>query len=1040
MNELFGLSMNLIAVVMLVAFGLCMAVFAGIFFANRTMFRMGLRNIGRRRAQTALVVSGLMLATVIITAAFTTGDVIDYSATKMTYDNLQRTDLSLHHFRTADASEPTESSYAPEPVTAGFEHAFAGDPDIEGFVPFLYEPVPVLNPGTRLSEPVAILSGFDGERLARFGGLRLAGGGEADILALGDDEVLAGKRIAEATDTQVGDTIVVFAQNRQVPLRVTGIVKDERASGALDFGPGVQLGGMAVKLATAQRITGREGLITTINVALRGGVRDTLDRIEPAEKRLLAFEADNAAKSEIGLGDMRFQVEPLKADAMEAGRLTASTFTTAFLVLGLFSIAAGAMLIFTLFVMLAAERRSEMGIARAVGAQRTHLVQAFVAEGVVYELLAGLVGVLVGVAAALVLVVGGVKMLMGGELSMITAHVAPRSLVVSFCLGAVLTFLTVTFSSLRISQLNVVAAVRGQVSQSRGHEPKRRTRWVWVVLGVLVFAPIPPLGIYWMLRKGLGMSWAWIIGPAGLFFGVGLIALGGATQTAFPFSLGVSLVILAVASNVEYYGVARRAAWTAGGLVLAIYWMFPTLDIGDRFFGEFHETGMEMFVLSGIMIVTAMTTVTVFNARLLTRMFTAQRKGASKYYPAIVTTLLAIAAVVVGVMLGDRADSLGQLGYLVAIFLGLFAMTSALAVRFPRFAPAFKMAVAYPLANRFRTGMTIAMFSIVVFSITVMGILNTSFLHMFQNEDGRGGWNIIASTNENNPVDDLEGALRDAGFDSSVITASGRTTQFDDDAQEVRRPGGGWQVHPVITGDTDFFANAQMKFEGRAKGYASDRELYAAVASNPDLALLDAAPLDLLSAIPFHISVDIEDGEFESFPLEMRDAVTGRSRTVTVVGILTSRIPAGLLMGLYTNESAYREVFGPPKYDTVYLRTSPASDDARLAKDIKATLMEKGVQAVSIQEEIDNAVAMSVAFLRIFQAFMALGLFVGIAALGVIALRSVVERRQQIGMLRAIGYQRGTVALSFMLESGFIAMTGIVAGVVGASVLSWSLI
>ena len=39
---------------------------------------------------------------------------------------------------------------------------------------------------------------------------------------------------------------------------------------------------------------------------------------------------------------------------------------------------------------------------------------------------------------------------------------------------------------------------------------------------------------------------------------------------------------------------------------------------------------------------------------------------------------------------------------------------------------------------------------------------------------------------------------------------------------------------------------------------------------------------------------------------------------------------------------------------------------------------------------------------------MALGLFVGIAALGVIAFRSVVERRQQIGMLRAIGYQTET--------------------------------
>ena len=45
----------------------------------------------------------------------------------------------------------------------------------------------------------------------------------------------------------------------------------------------------------------------------------------------------------------------------------AAFFVTIFLIFGLFSIAAGVLLIFLIFVMLAAERRSEMGMARAVG-------------------------------------------------------------------------------------------------------------------------------------------------------------------------------------------------------------------------------------------------------------------------------------------------------------------------------------------------------------------------------------------------------------------------------------------------------------------------------------------------------------------------------------------------------------------------------------------------------------------------------------------------------------------------------------------------
>jgi putative ABC transport system permease protein len=74
-----------------------------------------------------------------------------------------------------------------------------------------------------------------------------------------------------------------------------------------------------------------------------------------------------------------------------------------------------------------------------------------------------------------------------------------------------------------------------------------------------------------------------------------------------------------------------------------------------------------------------------------------------------------------------------------------------------------------------------------------------------------------------------------------------------------------------------------------------------------------------------------------------------------------------------------------------------------------------------------------------FQAFMALGLIVGIAGLGVIAMRSVVERRQQIGMLRAIGYQRGMITATFLLESAFIAVMGILAGIAGGTIIGRNL-
>ena len=71
---------------------------------------------------------------------------------------------------------------------------------------------------------------------------------------------------------------------------------------------------------------------------------------------------------------------------------------------------------------------------------------------------------------------------------------------------------------------------------------------------------------------------------------------------------------------------------------------------------------------------------------------------------------------------------------------------------------------------------------------------------------------------------------------------------------------------------------------------------------------------------------------------------------------------------------------------------------------------------------------------------MGLGMVVGIAAIGVIAFRNVVERRQQIGVLRALGFQRRQVSLSFLLESGYVVGLGVISGSLLGISLSYNLI
>ena len=64
------------------------------------------------------------------------------------------------------------------------------------------------------------------------------------------------------------------------------------------------------------------------------------------------------------------KVIEIKRRLLDEADLAGSVVTSFFLIFSMFSIVVGILLIFLIFVMLAAARRSEMGMARAVGAKR----------------------------------------------------------------------------------------------------------------------------------------------------------------------------------------------------------------------------------------------------------------------------------------------------------------------------------------------------------------------------------------------------------------------------------------------------------------------------------------------------------------------------------------------------------------------------------------------------------------------------------------------------------------------------------------------
>src|SRR5918994_33363 len=242
--------------------------------------------------------------------------------------------------------------------------------------------------------------------------------------------------------------------------------------------------------------------------------------------------------------------------------------------------------------------------------------------------------------------------------------------------------------------------------------------------------------------------------------------------------------------------------------------------------------------------------------------------------------------------------------------------------------------------------------------------------------------------------------------------------------------------------DDAFIAESTLSFQQRAEGYTSDADIIAALQQQSNVAVVD------VSAIPQEGNIGVPDSQFLLTDLTVDDKTfapipvelakpDGGTAQVTIIGVIDSKI--GSLFGLYTSQETIAATYPELASTSYYVALRDGEQADTVAKAVEAALLERGVQGFSIRDELKDAQQQEAGFLYLIQGFMGLGLVVGIAAVGVIAFRSVVERRQQIGVLRALGYQRGMVSLGFLIETGFVVGMGAITGTVLGVNLSYNL-
>ena len=896
---------------------------------NRLSFRIATRNIRRARGRTVLVMLGLLVGTAIISGSLVMGDTIRTINLHYSYLGWGYTDEGIF-----GAAPDGGNIYFPASVGAQVVNASSSDPLIAGVTPEIVDVVQVFDHTSGIPQTNLHLIGADGPTTTALGAFTSVTGEKSYAPAPG--AVFLDQLAARDLNAAAGDRITLYGA---VALNSTveAVVLDDVRGGVLTAG--LVGGAVFTDLATAQTVMQRPGQINVIAVTNIGSQSEGVGYSSTVSAHL------NATLAAIP-GVTFLSSHTLLQDSVKAAEAASSGTETIFLVFGLFSIVAGAMLIVGIFSMLAEERKGETGMLRAIGLTRQDVVLSYYFEGLLYAVGSALLGTFVGVGAGLILLdlytYFVPSSVVGTDAILASFTVSQSSLLTSYLVGFLLTLGTVLVASVRVSRLTIVRAVRDTPE------------------------PPPPLRTYTYLAY---------LGIAGLALGLLLFAatFRGTSDLSWPV-LGMGVAILG-AGLIGSRFVKNRTVFSAVGLALLFWCGYAPLR--DNLLGREHSGGIFILFVQGIMMIGGALMVVAFNgpdlARALERLASG-RTGAS---------------------------------------------------------PVTRIGFSYPSRRAARTSITLAIFALVLFTVvflatysaTLTGNLNASVTAQ------SGGYTFFAASAQ--PIPDLPGSVASNGSLAPLFSALVPLVTGTVSLSAAGFTGGPFLDRVLAapaneSASASFYRTSQFPFLSTYHGLTAS-EVLAELEGNTSVAVVDGnyGSGGGFTAVALHPIVAVGD------TVRVSNPATGASRNVTILGILQEQTLPGIWIAPAAAASlGYTTVLG-------YLGTvSPSTSVTHALQVLKGAFYRYGLAVVVFAEVLATTTSLISGEIGLLEVFIGLGLAVGIAALGILALRAVTERRREIGMLRAVGLTRGMVLRAFLLEYTYVTVLGsLIGGLLGLLIM-----
>ena len=150
-----------------------------------------------------------------------------------------------------------------------------------------------------------------------------------------------------------------------------------------------------------------------------------------------------------------------------------------------------------------------------------------------------------------------------------------------------------------------------------------------------------------------------------------------------------------------------------------------------------------------------------------------------------------------------------------------------------------------------------------------------------------------------------------------------------------------------------------------------------------------------------------------------------------IVAALQDSVFQGELM---VSEENFLKLFPEAAGYRFFLVNAPAGKEAEAARVLDEALSDYGFDVQSAPARLAAFHRVENSYLETFRALGALGLLLGTVGLAAVLMRNVLERRRELGLLRAVGYRWRDLAAIVLAENLFLLVAGLVTGAVCAGV------